>query len=50
MQRKILAAVVVVLFIICGIYTYHVLRTIADVREAQYRRGIEFETSIVAPV
>jgi len=43
-QRKILMCIVVALFIICGVYIFHFIGAVADVREAQYQRGIEFET------
>ena len=43
MKKKILAFIVVILFVICAIYIHHLFITIADVREAQRQRGIEFE-------
>ena len=43
MKKKILTGIVVILFVICGIYIGHLLITIADVRETQRQRGIEFE-------
>jgi len=46
MQRKILMCIVVVLFIICGVYIFHFVGALADVREAQYQRGLEFEAIV----
>ena len=43
MKKKILTGIVVILFVICGIYIGHLFITIADVRETQRQRGIEFE-------
>ena len=50
MKRKILTCIVVTLFIISGIYIYHLTNTISDVRESQRYRGIEFEANFRNPV
>ena len=49
MQRKILTCIVTILFIISGIYIFHLAGTISDVRELQRQRGIEFEASFRQP-
>jgi len=50
MQRKILTCIVVTLFIISGIYIFHLANTISDVRELQRQRGIDFEADFRNPV
>ena len=48
MRRKILTGIVVILFVISGIYIGHLFITIAEVRETQRQRGIEFEMNYEA--
>jgi len=43
MRKKALTFIVAALFVISVLYIFHLFITIADVREAQRQRGIEFE-------